>query len=211
MPIAIVVVAYLCLGIHSYLNYFWVKQSLPYAFGFSFFLKIEWLLILVNSIYLLGWLWGVVTFVVVLLGAGFLTFPVNFLCHSFTGQSEMAKMLVGETPSSLLYGGWSLLVLVLAALTGVNFFVTPFGEGMNLISELVQSVDTTVLAWGGGLLGLIVYLFIGLTIVAKDYSAPLTQRPFYAMQRDIKITVFNIFLWPVSLIARKAMVRSLRR
>jgi hypothetical protein len=211
MPIAIVVVAYLCLGIHSYLNYFWVKKTLPYMFYFYFVLRVEWLLILINTIYLLGWLWGFLTFTVALFGIVFFTFPLSFLCHCLAGQSEMEKMLVGERPSLLLYGGWSLLVLTLAVLTGINFFITPYGDGLNLISGFSKSLDIAVLAWVGGLLGLLVYLLIGLTIVVKDYSAPRPLRPFYVMRRNIMITVFIIFFWPVPLIDRKAIERSLRR
>ncbi len=211
MSITIAIVVYLCLGLHSYLNYFWSKHSLPYSFGFGFFLKIEWLLILLDAIYLLGWLWGIITFITLVIGAGFLTFPISFLCHSLTGHNEMQNMLVGERPAPILYGGWFLLVLILAVLTAVNFFITPFSTGLHLLTPFVESLSTSSLAWISVVFCLIVYLFIGLTKVAKDYSAPLTQRPLYAMQRDIKITVFNIFLWPVSLIARKAMERSLRR
>jgi len=211
MPIVIAVVAYLCLGLHSYLNYFWVKESLPYSFGFALFLKVEWLLIMVNSIYLLGWLWGVVAFLVALLGAGVLSFPISFLCHVLTPQSEMQKMVLGERPAPILYGGWSVLVLILGALTVINLFITPSRTGLHVLTSYVHSLSSSTLAWMGAVCCLLVYFLIGVATVVRDYSTPLVERPLYAIERAISITLFNVFLWPVSLIARKVMDGSLRR
>ena len=212
MPTVIAIVAYLCIGLHAYLNYFWIKQLLPYPFGFAVFVKIEGVLILLNAIYLLGWLWGTVVFLITILGAGVaVSFPITLLCHLLTDPGEMQKMVLGERPSPILFGGWSLLVLVLGALTVVNLCVTPFRAGLRLLTSFVGSSSTSTLAWIGAICCLLVYLLIGLAVVAKDFAGPLAERPLYTMGRSFTIALFNIFLWPVSLIARKAVDRSLRR
>lgn len=208
MTIAIFVVTILCLSVHHYLNYYWVKQALPYSFGFGFFIKIEWLMILMNAIYLLGWLYGFVTFVVLFFGGGIITFPLVFLWHSLTSESEVREAFLGERPNLLLYCGWSILVLALGVLTIINFFVSPYKYGVSCVATIFQNTSSSTRIILASIAGTFIYLMIGIFKVLNDYSQRITDRPFYAIQRDIPVTIATIFLWPIVIISRLIIRKS---
>ena len=128
MAITIIVVALTCLALHSYLNSFWVRGILPYSAGFLMFVKFELLLVLINSIRIFGWLVGIIVGLLFCIAGGYLLFPIVFLLHCITKKPSKTEALLGakEQPNPVFYGGWSFLLLGLAILTVIGFFIESF-------------------------------------------------------------------------------------
>lgn len=114
------------LSIHGYLNYFYIKNELPYVFGFLIFVKVEYLAILISGILILGWIFGIIAFLVLLLGGSYIFVPIVMVLHSITGTNDnsFAALIVGKTgPNEILYGLWTLLTLLFLVITVINIFI----------------------------------------------------------------------------------------
>ncbi len=173
MHITTLLVVLLCLSLHRYLDYYCETNAMPYRFGFAVLVKVEFLLVLANCVYQMRWGWGLGVFVVVFVGSGVLTFPLTFLWHCLTRHDEVEIWVLGERPNPVLYGAWSVLVLVLTGLTLRGFFVTSYGAGLDAFSSWFTSLSTTTVVVSGCLLSVFVYLILGIKIIAQDYSNPV--------------------------------------
>lgn len=68
MDILIIVIASLTISFWAYSNVWYEKGLLRYAHGYLIFAIIQWLLVLINLIWMWGWLIGLVTFAILMFG-----------------------------------------------------------------------------------------------------------------------------------------------
>ena len=210
MEMSIAIVIYICLSLHSYLNYYFMKGALPHVLRFMLFGRIEMLLILINCLHLLGWLWGVLVFAGISLGGGVIVLPLCCFLHGIGTQNGVQKMFLGEQPNSLLYRTWFLLVLSLVVLSLVNPLVTPYKSGLVLIISAVGGLSKAALLVGGMTFAIVVYLFVGLVCMARDYAVPPIDRPVYTHEGEVWAHILQLLLWPIPRIGRKLMERRFR-
>jgi len=207
MHIITAILVYSCLSLYSYLNYYCLKQVIPNASGFLLMTEIQNLLILINCLYFLGWLWGIAVFVTVMLGRGIITFPLNLLLYCVGTQTRTQKFFLGERPNPQLHGTWLALILALAVLTVISFVVTDFGSGLITLAHAMHSLSRTTLVVGAAIIGLGIYLFVGLGCVASDYCAPWWHRPVYTFHDTLWEPILHLLLWPISRIGRRIAMR----
>lgn len=123
LNIAIIIFILIGLIIHRHLTMYWELGSLPYSFGFLMFANIFAFLYLVNFIWMFGLLAGVViaalTFFQILHSAALWIFLVPSLLM-------IQRIRTIPSVNQILYGGWSYIVMLLGALTIINFFVSGY-------------------------------------------------------------------------------------
>lgn len=121
--------------VHRYLSGFWEQRQLPHSMGFLFFAHFFALTYLVSFVWMFGILGGIVVallcFLQVVYSAGLWVF-------SLPGLVSMRKSLDNYTiprVNLMVYGGFSFLVIIVAILTVVNFFISPYKSMWELIGE----------------------------------------------------------------------------
>lgn len=137
LNITIIVFILLGLIVHRYLTTFWEQGQLPYSMGFLFFANSFALIYLVSFIWMFGITGGIVVaflcFLQIVYSAGLWVF-------SLPGLISMHKILDNFTipkVNPLIYGGFSFLVIIVAILTVINFFVSPYKVIWELMGENV--------------------------------------------------------------------------
>jgi hypothetical protein len=72
MDILIIIIASLTISFWAYSNAWYQKGLLRYVHGYLIFTMIQWTLILINIVWIWGWLIGLVMFAVLMLGGAIL-------------------------------------------------------------------------------------------------------------------------------------------
>jgi len=139
----IVILIVICIGliIHRHLSTYWEAGNLPYAHGFILFVWIFNIIILVNFIWLFGFIVGLILTLLTFFQITFATFLWPFLVPGLirdNQKSDFEFMLTRNEPSKFLYGGWTFLILGLAILTIANFFI---GNYSSLTNNLLETVN----------------------------------------------------------------------
>jgi len=162
LNIAIIVFILFGLIVHRYLTTFWEQGQLPYSMGFLFFANSFALTYLVSFIWMFGIIGGIVVallcFLQVVYSAGLWVF-------SLPGLISMHKSLDNFTipkVNPLVYGGFSFIVIIVAILTVINFFVSPYKSMWELMGE---NVWTPILIF----LGILVVGNIGRVAVMSKF------------------------------------------
>lgn len=131
LNMAIILLILITLAVHRYLSAYWEQGRLPYSFGFLVFVKLFCLVLLVSLIWMLGVVAGVIATALCLLqvvySAGLWAFLLPSLLRMHKNPFAGVNLLV--------YGGFTYLVGLLALLTAVNFFVSPYKSVWALIRE----------------------------------------------------------------------------
>lgn len=131
LNVAIILLILVTLTVHRYLSAYWEQGRLPYSLGFLVFVKVFFLLLLVSLVWMLGVVAGVIAtalcFLQVVCSAGLWAFLLPSLVRMHKNPLAGVNLLV--------YGGFSYLVGLLAVLTVVNFFVSPYKSVWALIRE----------------------------------------------------------------------------
>ncbi len=132
LSILIIVATLIGLATHRYLSTFWENGLLPYSFGFLFFANLFAFAYLIGFIWMFGIIAGLVVaalcYFQIIYTAGLWITGIPFLLTMFRLNS-MPKV------NLLVYGGFSFLVWGLVALVVINFFITPYAWGWNLIEN----------------------------------------------------------------------------
>ena len=68
MDILIIIIASLTISFWAYSNVWYQKSLLRYAHGYLIFVMVQWILILINMVWIWGWLIGLVVFAALMLG-----------------------------------------------------------------------------------------------------------------------------------------------
>jgi hypothetical protein len=137
LNIAIIILILLGLIVHRYLSTFWEQRQLPYPMGFLFFANSFALIYLVNFIWMFAVIGGIVVallcFLQILYSAGLWVFllPGLISMHKSFDNFEVPKV------NPLVYGGFSFLVIIVAILTAINFFVSPYKSMWELMGDNV--------------------------------------------------------------------------
>ena len=123
LNIAILILIIVGLIIHRHLTMYLELGFLPYSFGFLWFANIFAILYLVNLIWMFGLLAGVV-----IAALTFFQIPHSAALWIFLVPSllMMQKKRAITSVNQIIYGGWSYIVMLLGALTIVNFFVSGY-------------------------------------------------------------------------------------
>ena len=126
LNIIIIVLILIGLTIHRYLSPFWEQRQLPYPGGFTFFANVFALVYLVSFI----WMFGVVAGIIISILCYF-----QIIYSTFLWILLLPWLLVMHNPKSsfnkpevnpFIYGGFSLIVVILGVLTIVNFFISDY-------------------------------------------------------------------------------------
>jgi len=72
MDILTIIIVSLTISFWAYSNVWYQKSLLRYAHGYLIFAMIQWILILINLIWICGWLIGIVIFAILMLGGAVL-------------------------------------------------------------------------------------------------------------------------------------------
>ncbi len=127
MDTAIIVLVLICLALHSYINTFRRLGLLSDSMVFLLFGngKVELLLILVNSLHLFGWLYGILIALACYLGGQYIVLPVTLLLAYLMPSPTPLESSLGARPKPLpwLFVAWTWLLIALVILTVVSFFV----------------------------------------------------------------------------------------
>ena len=121
--------------IFRYLDGFWEQGSLPYPIALSFFSNIFVLMYFASFIWMLGIIGGVIISLLCLFQIVHSTFLWCFLLPNLIRTFKCLDSRVIPKVNTLVYGGFSYLVIILMILTGVNFFVSPYKSMWRLIEK----------------------------------------------------------------------------
>ena len=123
MNITIIVLILIGLTIHRYLSSFWEQGILPYSIGFILFANLFAILYLVAFIWMFGLIAGIIisvlTYFQVVYSAGLWVFSLPWLV-------SMHRNIAVPRVNPMVYGGFSLLVIILGVLTTANFFISQY-------------------------------------------------------------------------------------
>jgi len=139
LNITIIIVILLGLIVHRYLTTFWEQEHLPYPMGFLFFANSFAIIYLVSFIWMLGIIGGTVVallcFLQVVYSAGLWVFslPVLISMHKRLDNFTIPKV------NPFVYGGFSFLVIIVAILTVINFFFSPYKSIWKFMGENIWS------------------------------------------------------------------------
>lgn len=163
---AIIVVILVGLVKHRYLSTFWELNTLPFPFGFLMFANLFTLIYTIALIRMFGFGWG-------LLLSGMCFFQVMFSFFLWVFQIP-TTIKINKTigleffgaiakPNIMIYGSFSMLVILLPILIGFSFFFSPYKSSVYLIEEYLN----LWIVLGIMLVGNISRIFV-MSILAKD-------------------------------------------
>ena len=134
LNIAIIALILVGITVHRYLSTFWKHGQLPYSMGFLFFANSFALVYVVSFIWMFGIVAGIIIallcFLQIVYSAGLWIFSIPWLINMHR-NSAIPKV------NPLGYGGFSFLVIIVAILTVLNFFVSPYKSMWELMGENV--------------------------------------------------------------------------
>lgn len=135
LNVIIIVLILIGLIVHRYLSGFWELDQLPNSMGFLFFANFFAFIYLVSFIWMFGIIGGiVVTFLCYLQ----VVYSAGLWVFSLPGLISMHKSLdnfIIPKVNLLAYGGFSFLVMTVAILTVVNFFVSSYKSMWELLGD----------------------------------------------------------------------------
>lgn len=132
LNIIIIVLILLGLLVHRYLTTFYEQGRLPYSMGFTMFATVFWIIYSASFI----WMFGIVGGIIVTLLCFFQILHVSILwIFSVPGLIQIYKNRDIPRLNPLIYGGFSYLILLIAILTVVNFFVSPYKSMLEIIGD----------------------------------------------------------------------------
>lgn len=137
LNITIIILILLGLIVHRYLTTFWEQGQLSYSMGFLFFANSFALIYLVSFIWMFGIIGGVIIALLCFLQ---IIYTAGLWVFSLPGLISMHKSINNFTipkVNSLAYGGFSFLVIIVAILTAINFFVSPYKSMWELMGDNV--------------------------------------------------------------------------
>lgn len=176
MEIAILIVICLGLIIQRHLNTYWEVGKLPYAHGFLLFFWVFYILCLINFIWLFGVVVGLILALLTFFQIPFSTFLWPFLVPGLIRdnfKSDIEYMVDKKGPSEFIYGGWTILIVALAVLTIMNFFVSSYSFLTEFLLETVNgnygkvALYALVVIIGGNLLRIVTTTLINKWIDLK--------------------------------------------
>ncbi len=137
MLISLTIIILILVGLiaHRSLTTFWEQGQLPYSMGFLFFANSFALIYLVSFIWMFGIIGGIVVaflcYLQVVYSAGLWVFSLPGLInmHKSLDNFEIPKV------NPLVYGGFLFLVITIAILTAINFFVSPYKSIWELMGK----------------------------------------------------------------------------
>jgi len=135
--INVIIIVSILIGliVHRYLSTFWEQGQLPYSMGFLLLANSFALIYLVSFIWMFGIIGGIV---IALLCYLQIVYSAGLWVFSLPGLISMHKSLdnlIIPKANPLVYGGFSFLVIIVAILTGINFFVSSYKSMWGLMGE----------------------------------------------------------------------------
>ena len=88
MDILIIIIVSLTISLWAYSNVWYQKGLLQYAHGYLIFAMIQWVLVLINLVWISGWLIGLVTFAALMFGGAVLI--TNYTTNRIYGLLKMS-------------------------------------------------------------------------------------------------------------------------
>jgi len=123
LDIIIIVLILIGLTTHRYLSAYWEQEMLPYPMGFLVFANLFAIIYLISFIWMFGLLAGIIISVLIysqtVYSAGFWIFLIPWL-------QKVHRSPTFPQVNPTVYGGFSLLVIILGVLTAVNFFFSQY-------------------------------------------------------------------------------------
>jgi len=146
LNVIIIVSVLIGLIVHRYLSTFWEQGQLPYSMGFLFFANFFALIYLVSFIWMFGIIGGIVVallcYLQVVYSAGLWVFALPGLISM---HKSLDNLIIPKV-NPLVYGGFSFLVIIVAILTVINFFVSTYKSMWERVGE---NVWTSILTFIG--------------------------------------------------------------
>lgn len=137
LNLVIIALILVSLAVHRYLTTFWEQGTLPYPFGFIFFANSLIVVYLTSFIWIFGVIAGVVVSLLCFLQV---VYTACLWIFSLPWLLSVHRNLTIPKVNPLVYGGFSFLVMAIAALTVVNFFVSPYKGMWDLIGDNVWTI-----------------------------------------------------------------------
>jgi len=88
MDVIIIVIATLTISFWAYSNVWYQKGLLRYPHGYLIFSVIQWILVLINLIWIWGWIIGLITLLVLMLGGA--VFVTNYTTNQIYRLLKMS-------------------------------------------------------------------------------------------------------------------------
>jgi len=124
----VIIIVSILIGLiaHRYLSTFWEQGNLPYSMGFLLLANFFALIYLVSFIWMFGIIGGIVVallcYLQVVYSAGLWVFALPGLISM---HKSLDNLIIPKV-NPLVYGGFSFLVIIVAILTAINFFVSTY-------------------------------------------------------------------------------------
>lgn len=137
LSITIISLVLIGLAIHRYLNNYWETGLLPYPSGYLTFANWFAVAYLISFV----WMFGAIAGIIVALLCYFqLVYSAGLWIFSLPMLINMKRNLSIPEVNSFVYGSFSIIVIAVALLTVINFFISPYGSMWNVIGENIWSL-----------------------------------------------------------------------
>jgi len=126
MEIAIIALILAGIVVHRYLTTFEILGLLPWNFGFRIFVIIFYIGCLMNSLWMFGFIWGIIVFLLILFQVIFTSILWVFLIPTMNANTK--SFLKNETPKvdMRIYSLWSIIPILLIVMGIANFFIADY-------------------------------------------------------------------------------------
>jgi hypothetical protein len=168
----IIVLILVGLTTHRYLSTFWEQNKLPYPMGFNIFANLFALIFLVGYIWIFGVVPGIIVSILsyfqIVYSAFLWVFLLPYLISTMRNNfsDTVIAFMCPPKVNPLIYGGFSILVIILGILVASNFFISGYKSAWNLISDNYWTV--ALVSLGVLVLGNIVRLICLRLIAGKS-------------------------------------------
>jgi hypothetical protein len=139
LNVIIIIFIFLGLILHRYLTTFWEQGTLPYSMGFLVFANSFIVIYLISFIWMFGAIGGIVAALLCFLQ---IIYTAGLWVFALPGLISMHKSINNYmTPKVNLsaYAGFSFVVMLVAILTAVNFFVSPYKSMWEIVSDDIET------------------------------------------------------------------------
>ncbi len=183
LSITIIVFILIGLIVHRHLTAFWEQGMLPYSMGFLLFANSFALIYLVSFIWMFGIIGGIVVallcYLQVVYCAGLWVFLLPVL---ISWQKSLDNFTIPKV-NPLVCGRFSFLVIIVAILTVINFFASPYKSMWELMGE---NVWTHILIF----IGILVIGNVGRVAVLPKFTKKAVENNLPSTQSEIKPPTF---------------------
>jgi hypothetical protein len=121
MQIFLFTMLFIIYSAHAYQFYLYGTSQHKHPLSFNLFQKIQFVITIITLVYLLGWLWGVLSGILFFLFSATIFMPIAILLHLLHG----INLIKTEIPKTLF--PWDILTIIIEIIWLVSIFTLGIG------------------------------------------------------------------------------------